>query len=80
MSGDIRSSLLKIFEEELSIDARSVRDDSHLTADLGFDSLAFSVGSVAIEESMGVHVPIRDLMNCSTFADLTILVDRTVRQ
>lgn len=80
MSDEIRSSLLKIIESELAIDAGSVQDDSHLVTDLGFDSVAFSVGSVAIEESLGVQIPIRDLMNCATFGELARLVHKTAER
>jgi acyl carrier protein len=76
MTDDLRARLLTLLAEELSIDPATVRDDSDLVADLGFDSVAFSVGSVAIEESLGVQVPIRDLMDCLTFGDLTALVKK----
>jgi acyl carrier protein len=76
MSEDLRARLLTLLAEELSIDPATVRDDSDLVADLGFDSVAFAVGSVAIEESIGVRVPIRDLMDCFTFGDLTALVKK----
>ncbi|UQU67748.1 phosphopantetheine-binding protein [Couchioplanes caeruleus] len=79
MSDDLRARLLAVLTEELSIDPATVRDDSDLVADLGFDSVAFSVGSVAIEESIGVRVPISDLMECLTFGDLTALVQKAER-
>jgi acyl carrier protein len=77
MSDDIRSALREVLADELALDAVSIQDDSHLVADLGFDSVAFSVGSVAIEESLGLQVPIRDLMECETFGDLADLVLKT---
>lgn len=62
------------------METTGISADSELIADLGFDSVAFAVGIVAMEEQFGVHVPEERLFGCQTFGDLVALVTTTLAE
>ncbi|MGV9662897.1 acyl carrier protein [Nocardia niigatensis] len=75
MNRDIRSELTRMLSEEMSIAPERVHDDAGLIADLGFDSIAFTMGVVAIEERLGIVVSTEGLLGCRTFGDLVAIVE-----
>jgi acyl carrier protein len=75
MAADTRSELLSILHDDLSIDRARIRDESELIGELGFDSVAFAIGMVAIEGRLGIALPAGRLQECVTFGDVVGLVD-----
>lgn len=66
----ISTALGEILRDDLNIDASRVRSDSRLVDDVGLDSVAFAVGTVAIEDKLGVALSEQELLGCETVADL----------
>lgn len=66
----ISTALGEILRDDLNIDASRVRSDSRLVDDVGLDSVAFAVGTVAIEDRLGVALSEQELLSCETVADL----------
>lgn len=66
----ISAALAEILRDDLNIDASRVRPDSRLVDDVGLDSVAFAVGTVAIEDKLGVALSEQELLSCETVADL----------
>lgn len=66
----ISAALAEILRDDLNIDASRVRPDSRLVDDVGLDSVAFAVGTVAIEDKLGVALSEQELLSCETIADL----------
>lgn len=66
----ISTALEEILRDDLNIDASRVRSDSRLVDDVGLDSVAFAVGTVAIEDKLGVALSEQELLSCETVADL----------
>ncbi|WP_330184289.1 phosphopantetheine-binding protein [Nocardia sp. NBC_01503] len=75
MSLDIRAELVRMLNEEMAIAPERIRDDAGLIGELGFDSIAFTMGIVAIEERLGVVVSTERLLDCRTFGDVVALVE-----
>lgn len=73
-AGTVRAELLSILEADLAIEPTRVGVDADLKAELGFDSLAFAIGIVAIEERLGLRLTEEQLLGCATFGDLERLV------
>jgi len=73
-AGTVRAELLSILEADLAIEPTRVGVDADLKAELGFDSLAFAIGIVAIEERLGLRLTEEQLLGCATFGDLEWLV------
>lgn len=78
MTESARETLLDILKVDLDLDIRRLRPDATLIGDLGFDSVAFAIGLVAIEERLGVALSERELLGCRTFEDVVMLVDQAV--
>lgn len=66
----ISAALEEILCDDLNIDASRVSSDSRLVDDVGLDSVAFAVGTVAIEDKLGVALSEQELLSCETVADL----------
>ncbi|MFC9433121.1 phosphopantetheine-binding protein [Nocardia sp. NPDC057030] len=67
--------VLEIFETDLGMDVRRREPETILLGDLGFDSVAVAIGTVAIEERLGVRLSVRQLLSCWTVADIVEAVD-----
>ncbi len=77
MSGPVQGELRDIFTIDLGVGAHMVQADTTLTDDLGFDSVAFAIGLVAIQERLGVQVSAQELFACSTIGDIGALIQRS---
>ncbi len=61
------------------MDTRDIDDDTHLVADLGFDSVMYPIAAVAIEERLGLVLTVDHLQDCSTFGDVVALLAKIQR-
>lgn len=75
MSDSTYTTLFEILRDDLALDPTRLREDAALRDDLGFDSVAFAIGVVAIQERFGVAVPERRLIDCQTVADVARMID-----
>ena len=71
-SDRISAALEEILRDDLNIniDASRIDRDSRLIDDVGLDSVAFAVGTVAIEDKLGVALSEQELLSCETVGDL----------
>lgn len=69
--------LVEILKDELAIDPARVHPEATLIGELGFDSVAFAIGLVAIEEKLGITLQQDDLIVCKTVADVVRLIEHT---
>ena len=67
--------LLEILDSDLAMDPTRVQMDSTLIGDLGFDSVAFAISVVAIEERLDLRISGEKLFACKTFGDVVQLID-----
>ncbi|MFI9508409.1 acyl carrier protein [Nocardia sp. NPDC052566] len=74
----IEQQLTALFVEDLRIAPGQLSPDTHLVADLAFDSLAFRITMSSIEARFGITPPERAAMACMTFGELTELVTQCV--
>lgn len=70
-------TLVAIFRDDLAIDPARVHPDASLIGELGFDSVAFAIGLVSIEEKLGVTLQQDELIVCKTVADIVRLIEET---
>ena len=70
-------TLVEIFRDDLAIDPARVHPDASLIGELGFDSVAFAIGLVSIEEKLGVTLQQDELIVCKTVNDVARLVEET---
>lgn len=70
-------TLVAIFRDDLAIDPARVHLDASLIGELGFDSVAFAIGLVSIEERLGVTLQQDELIVCKTVGDITRLIEET---
>lgn len=70
-------TLVAVFRDELAIDPARVHMNSLLIGELGFDSIAFAIGLVAIEERLEVTLQQEELILCKTVADVVRLIELT---
>lgn len=70
-------TLVEIFRDDLAIDPTRVHPDASLIGDLGFDSVAFAIGLVSIEEKLGITLQQEELIVCKTVRDVERLVEVT---
>jgi acyl carrier protein len=75
MTNSTYATLLDILHSELAMDPARVHIDSTLIGDLGFDSVAFAISVVAIEERFDLRVSEEKLFACETFGDVVHLID-----
>lgn len=75
MTDSTHATLLDVLQSDLSMDPARVRIDSTLIGDLGFDSVAFAISVVAIEERFHLRVSEEKLFACETFGDVVQLID-----
>ena len=68
-------TLVAIFRHELAIDPARVHPDASLIGDLGFDSVAFAIGLVSIEEQLGLTLEQDELLVCRTVGDIVRLIE-----
>lgn len=68
-------TLVAIFRDDLAIDPARVHADASLIAELGFDSVAFAIGLVSIEEKLGVTLQQDELLVCNTVGDVARLIE-----
>lgn len=68
-------TLVAIFRDDLAIDPARVHPDASLISELGFDSVAFAIGLVSIEEKLGVTLQQDELLVCKTVGDITRLIE-----
>lgn len=68
----VSAALEEILRDDLNIniDASRITRDSKLIDDVGLDSVAFAVGTVAIEDKLGVALSEQELLSCETVGDL----------
>lgn len=66
----VSAALQQILQNDLNIDASRVTRDSRLIDDVGLDSVAFAVGTLAIENKLGVLLSEQELLSCDTIGDL----------
>jgi len=70
-------TLLEILRDELAIDPARVHPDASLIGELGFDSVAFAIGLVSIEEKLGVTLSQEAMLACKTIGDVARLIEKT---
>jgi acyl carrier protein len=70
-------TLVEILRDDLAIDPARVHLDASLVGELGFDSVAFAIGLVSIEEKLGVTLEQQELILCKTVRDVAGLVEAT---
>lgn len=70
-------TLVAIFRDDLAIDPARVHPDAPLIGELGFDSVAFAIGLVSIEERLGVTLQQDELIVCETVGDVARLIEQT---
>jgi acyl carrier protein len=75
MTKSTYATLLEILDSDLAMDPAHVQMDSTLIGDLGFDSVAFAISVVAIEERFDLRVSEEKLFACETFGDVVQLID-----
>lgn len=68
-------TLVAIFRDDLAIDPARIHPDASLIGELGFDSVAFAIGLVSIEEKLGVTLQQDDLIVCKTVGDIVRLIE-----
>lgn len=68
-------TLVEILRDELAIDPSRVHPNASLIGELGFDSVAFAIGLVSIEERLGVTLQQEELIACTTIGDVARLVE-----
>lgn len=73
----VYETLVAIFRDDLAIDSARVHPDASLIGELGFDSVAFAIGLVSIEEKLGVTLQQDELLLCKTVGDVARLVEET---
>ena len=71
----VHETLVAIFRDELTIDPARVHPEASLIADLGFDSVAFAIGLVSIEEKLGLTLEQDELILCQTVGDIVRLIE-----
>lgn len=76
----VYETLVAVFRDELAIDPARVHLDALLIGELGFDSIAFAIGLVSIEERLGVTLQQDELIVCKTVRDVARLIERTRNQ
>jgi acyl carrier protein len=70
-------TLVEILRDDLAIDPARVHLDASLIGELGFDSVAFAIGLVSIEEKLGVTLQQDELIVCKTVSDVAQLIEKT---
>lgn len=70
----VSAALEEILRDDLNIDSSRVTRESRLIDDVGLDSVAFAVGTVAIEDKLGVALSEQELLSCETVGDLEAAV------
>lgn len=73
---NVKEVLAELVADELGIDAREVKEDSHLTNDLGADSLDLANILMEIEETFDIHVSDEDAEAQQTINDWTRLIEQ----
>lgn len=73
----VYETLVAVFRDELAIEPGRVHPNALLIGDLGFDSIAFAIGLVSIEERLGVTLEQEELIRCKTVGDVTRLIEQT---
>lgn len=73
----VYETLVAIFRYDLAIDPVRVHPEASLIGELGFDSVAFAIGLVSIEEKLGVTLQQDELLVCKTVGDVARLVEET---
>ncbi|MFC8387037.1 acyl carrier protein [Nocardia sp. NPDC057272] len=76
MHASTETTLREIFKIDLEISNDRVHLDSRLEGDLGFDSVSFTIGLVAIEERFGVLLSEEDFFGCETVEHVVAMIDR----
>ncbi len=71
----VYETLVAIFRDELTIEPARVHPDASLIGDLGFDSVAFAIGLVSIEEKLGLTLEQDQLILCQTVGDIVRLIE-----
>jgi acyl carrier protein len=77
MTKSTQAALLDILHSDLAMDPAHVHIDSMLIGDLGFDSVAFAISVVAIEEKFDLRISEEKLFACETFGDVVRLIDHS---
>ncbi|MCX5041645.1 phosphopantetheine-binding protein [Aldersonia sp. NBC_00410] len=71
-------AVLEIVRSDLAIPCTETELDAELLADLGFDSIAFAIGRVAIHERLGVLLTEEQVHGCRTVRDIVDIVDGSI--
>ncbi|MEZ4449160.1 MAG: acyl carrier protein [Nannocystaceae bacterium] len=67
----LRAEIVRILEEHRSTDdAPAIDDHTHLSGDLGIDSLATMEVIADVEDALGVKIPVSSLREVSTVGDV----------
>jgi len=75
----MREEICNIIARQLRIDAQSIADEMDIIEELGADSLDIVEMLIAIEESLGVHVPDDDIVGLKTVGEIVRYVDKRYR-
>ncbi|WP_445162328.1 acyl carrier protein [Mycobacterium sp. Dal123C01] len=77
MTRAVRGELRDVFITDLGVDPAKVQADTVLREDLAFDSVAFAIGLVAIQERLGVQISDEELFACQTIGDIEKLIEHS---
>ncbi|MET7403315.1 acyl carrier protein [Dactylosporangium sp. NPDC005572] len=70
MSDALSPEIERILRVDLQVDTSRITRRSHLVDEVGLDSVAFAVGMVAIEDTLGVALSEEEMLTFETVADL----------
>ncbi|MFD3511016.1 acyl carrier protein [Nocardia sp. NPDC058666] len=75
----IEEQMILVLVEDLRIPRDQFTRDSHLVADLGFDSLAYRIVQSAFEARLGTRLPDEQVRACETLGSLIEFAQTTLR-
>ncbi len=75
---ELFSEIKTIIEKKLAVDTEAVTKDAHLQFDLGADSMALLILSVAISEKYGIEVLVEDIVELDNIGELISLVESKI--
>ncbi|HOW71579.1 MAG TPA: phosphopantetheine-binding protein [Phycisphaerae bacterium] len=74
---DIRATVIRVLETETGYDLARLDPDSDLRAQVDIDSMRYVAISVAIENALGIELPI-EVMRVRTFNEFMAMVEAEV--
>lgn len=76
----LRDQLVQVLVDDLKLDPVRITPDAHLIADLGFDSMAFTLVVGSLENAFSIRLSDEKALACITFADMETLVTDAIAE